>query len=131
MELLQLENIVKTQLQTRVFRELGSRYPKLSFSDEISDETASFPNVYIHELNPSEIGNSLENNVIKAIRDTIQIEVSTNTSKSDARVVINSCVKAMKEIGYSTSQMPVHTKLNNIYRFVIRCQRVVGEGDIF
>ena len=98
MELLQLENIVKTQLQTRVFRELGSRYPKLSFSDEITDETASFPNVYIHELNPSEVGNSLENNVINAIRDTIQIEVSTNTSNSDARVVINSCVKAMKEI---------------------------------
>ena len=131
MDLLQLESIVTTQLSVRVPKLTNNQYPNMSFTNEISDNTPSFPNVYIHELEPSEVGNSIPNKTIHAIRDTIQIEVSTNTSKSDARTVSMACVNAMKCLRYSIVGFPVYTKINNIHRFIIRSRRVVAIGDTF
>lgn len=131
MDLLQMENIITSQLSIRVPRLLNGRYPNISFVNEISDKTPSFPNVYIHELEPSEVGNSLENQEINAIRDTIQIEVSTNTNKADARVVINACIEAMKRLSYSIIMFPLYDKQNNVHRFIIRARRIISSGDKF
>lgn len=131
MDLLQLESIITTQLKVRVPRLTDNRYPNMSFSNEITDETPSFPNVYIHELEPSEIGNDIANNKIHALRDTIQIEVSSNTSKADAKTVSNACIKAMKALRYNIVVSGVYTKTNNIHRFVFRARRIVGSGDEF
>ena len=131
MDLLQLENIVTTQLRVRVPKLTDNQFPKMSFTNEVSDNTQSFPNVYVHELEPSEVGNSIPNEVIHAIRDTIQIEVSTNVSKTEARTVINACVKAMKTLRFGLVTGPVYTKINNVHRFVVRMRRVVANGDVF
>lgn len=138
MELLQMESIVTTQLKVRVPKvvvrtnpdiTIHDMFPKLSFSNEISETTPSFPNIYIHELEPSEIGNSLENQTIHAIRDTIQVDVSTNTNKSDGRIVANAVVKAMKEMRYSTTMLPMPRKQNNVHVFTIRFRRIIANGD--
>lgn len=131
MDLLELENIVVTQLQYRVTAKVGTLYPDISFSTEISDDTPSFPNVYVHELSPVEIGGSLENDTIRAIRDTVQIEVTTNTEKADARIVMNACINVMKLLRYSITMLPIYQKNNNVHRFIIRAQRVVASGDKF
>lgn len=131
MDLLQLESIVTTQLRVRVPNLTNNRYPKMSFTNEISDNQPSFPNVYIHELEPSEVGNSIPNQTIHAMRDTIQIEVSTNVSKSEARIVINACINAMKTLRYSLVTGPTYTKVNNIHRCIIRVRRVIANGDTF
>lgn len=131
MDLLQMENIITSQLSIRVPRLLNNRYPNISFTTEISDKTPSFPNVYIRELEPTEVANSIPNQTIHAIRDTIQIEVSTNTNKADARVVINACIEAMKRLSYSISMFPLYDKKNNIHRFIIRARRVIANGDEF
>lgn len=131
MDLLQLESIMLTQLKVRVPKLLDNRFPDISFDNEISDKTPTFPNVYIHELESSEVGQSLPNQTIHAIRDTIQIEVSTNTSKSDSRTVINACITACKYLRYSIVGTPVYIKTNNLHRFVIRVRRVVANGDTF
>lgn len=131
MDLLQLESIVTTQLRVRVPRLTNNRYPNMSFTNEISDNTPSFPNVYVHELESTELGNDLANDQIHALRDTIQIEVSTNTSKSDARTVINACINAMKALSYSLVSGAVYVKTNNVHRFIIRVRRVIGSGDTF
>lgn len=131
MELLQLESIVATQLKTRLLAQLGTTYPKMSFSTEISDKTPSFPNIYVHELEPSEVGQSIPNQTIHALRDTVQIEVSTDTSKADARTVVNACVNVMKLLRYSVYMFPLYTKNNNIHRFIFRARRIVANGDTF
>ena len=131
MELLQMESIVTTQLKVRVPRLLNNAYPNISFTNEISDKTPDFPNVYIHELDTSEVGNSIPNNMIHAVRDTVQIEVTTNTSKSDARKVANACVTAMKAMRYSLRTTPIYTKNNNVHTFFIRASRVIANGDTF
>lgn len=131
MELLQMESIVTTQLKVRVPRLLNNAYPKISFTNEISDKQPDFPNVYIHELEPSEVGNSLPNQIIHAIRDTIQVDVTTNTTKTDAHKVAIACVNALKSLSYSVNMLPVYTKNNNIHRYIIRVNRVIANGDTF
>lgn len=131
MDLLQLENIVTAQLKVRVPRLTDNRYPNMSFTNKVSDKQPSFPNVYIHELEPSEVGNSIPNQTIHAMRDTIQIEVSTNVSKTDARTVINACINAMKTLRYSLVTGPTYMKINNVHRCVIRVRRVIANGDTF
>ena len=131
MDLLQLENIVTAQLKVRVPRLTDNRYPNMSFTNEVSDKQPSFPNVYIHELEPSEVGNSIPNQTIHAMRDTIQIEASTNVSKTEARTVINACINAMKTLRYSLVTGPTYMKINNVHRYVIRVRRVIANGDTF
>lgn len=144
MDLLQMESIVATQISVRVPRTVLKIdpvtekpitvldvYPDISFTCEISDSTPRFPNVYIHELEPTEIGNSLPNQEIHAIRDTIQIDVSTNASKTDAKVVANVCTRVMKQLRYSVVNLPVHFQLNNVHRYTIRFRRVIASGDKF
>lgn len=145
MDLLHLEQIIKTQLSVRVPQTiigytsdeppvpvyLIDKFPDITFGDEITDDVPKFPYVYIHELEPSEVGNSLENNQIHALRDTVQIEATINTSKTDARLVINSCITAMKKLRYTLVTGAVYTKSNNLHRYVIRMRRVVASGDVF
>ena len=131
MDLLQIENIVTTQLKVRVPKLTDNKFPNLSFSNEVSDDTPSFPNVYIHEIGQSEIGNSLPNQMIHAVRNTLQIEVSTNTTKADARTVTNACINAMKALRYSVMMSPVYQKDNNVHRIVFRVRRVIANGDTF
>lgn len=131
MDLLQMESIITTQLTVRVPRLTNNRFPNMSFTNEISDDTPNFPNVYIHELEPAEVGNDISNQTIHAIRDTFQIEVTTNTSKADARTVTRSCVEALKVLRFSVVSLPIYQRNNNIHRFVFRARRVVGAGDTF
>ena len=131
MDISQMESIITTQLKVRVPILTNNKFPNMSFSNEVSDQTPSFPNVFIQELEPSELGMDLENNSIHAIRDTIQVSVSTNTSKADARTVTNACMAALKALRYTVVMLPIYTKDNNIHRFVLRTRRVVGAGDTF
>lgn len=131
MDLLQIESIVTTQLKVRVPKLTENRFPKMSFTNEVSDKVPDFPNVYVHEVGQSEIGNSIPNQTIHAIRDTLQIEVSTNTNKSDAHVVTNACISALKVLRYSVIMSPVYQKNNNVHRYVFRARRVIANGDTF
>ena len=131
MDLLQIESVVATQLKVRVPKLTEHKYPSMSFSTEVSDKAPSFPNVYIHEIGQSEIGNSLPNQMIHAVRNTLQIEVSTNTTKADARTVTNACINAMKALRYSVMMSPVYQKDNNVQRIVFRVRRVIANGDTF
>lgn len=131
MELLQLENIITARLKVRVPKLLNNAYPNISFTNEISEKTPSFPNVYIHELDPSEVGTSLTNQKIRAVRDTIQIDVTSNTNKSDAHKVAMACTNAMKADSFTIIMFPTYAKVNNIHRYILRAQRIVANGDNF
>lgn len=131
MDLLNLESITATQIEVRVKNLLNGAYPDISFTTELSDNPPSFPCVYIHELEPSEVGNSIPNQTIHALRHTLQIEVTTNTTKGDGRRVINACIDACKMMRYSMVTFPIHQQVNNTHRFIIRARRVIANGDDF
>ena len=129
MDLLKLESIIKTQLNVKVPHLIGDKYPNMSFTTEISDKTPSFPNVYVHEMDSTELGQDLDNQRLHAVRATFQIEVTTNTTKADARTVTNACVSVLKSLRFSVPTMPIYTKINNVHRFVFRVRRIIASGD--
>lgn len=131
MDISQMESIVTTQLKVRVPKLTSNKFPNMSFTNEVSDQVPSFPNVYVQELEPTELGMDLENTSIHAIRDTIQIIVSTNTNKADARTVANACASALKCLRYTVFMMPIYQKDNNVHKFVLRARRVIGSADTF
>ena len=130
MDLLQLESIVMTQLARRVPDLTEHHYPNMSFTNEINDKVPSFPNVYVHELEPAEVGISLSNQRIHAVRSTFQIEVTTNTNKADAKNVCTACIYAMKAMRFSLVS-DVYSKQNNVHRYIIRMRRIIANGDTF
>lgn len=131
MDLLEIESIVTTQLKVRVPKLTYRKYSKMSFTNEDSPDVPDFPNVYVHELEPSEVGSTIPNQRIHAIRSTIQIIVSTNTNKSDAHDVANACVKALKALRYSIVMFPLYRKDNNVHKYVFRARRIIANGDTF
>lgn len=131
MDLQKIEAIVTTQLKIRVPKLTEYQYTKMTFTNDSSDKIPGFPNVYVHEMESTELGNDLENNHIHALRSTIQIIVSANTTKSDAKIVSDACIKAMKALRYTATMMPVYNKDNNVHKYVFRVRRVIASGDTF
>lgn len=130
MELSAVESIVKTQLEVRLRNKLGTRFPKLSITSEPSDDTPSFPNVYVQLTDTTEVGMSIPNQVIHANRYNFTIDISTNTNKADANIVADACKDIMKLLRFRTSG-PTYIKMNNLHRYVIRANRIIANGDTF
>ena len=72
MNLLNLESELATRIEYRVKNAIGTQFPKLNFSTEISDIPAEFPNVYIHEERLTETGNTLEGKTFNAVDFAMQ-----------------------------------------------------------
>lgn len=129
-----LGSTVYTILKTKVKKAMIDTYPSISFSDEPSDKDPSFPNVFFQQLQPVETGQDLERRKINGVLDTVQITVTTNTSKSDANKVVWACVDALKDIMYDVVGMPMYelrTRENSkVHTYNIRARRNIAENDI-
>lgn len=108
----------------------GNKYPAISFSDEINNEEPSYPNVYIAHIGSGERGMALDNSNVNAIQDTIQIQVTSNASKNDAKTVAWGCVDILKELSYTVSGLPLMSIRNSVYTYSITATRVIGQGEL-
>lgn len=129
-----LESKIYTIIKTKVNKAMKSKYPDISFANEPSDDEPSFPSVFFQQLQPVETGQDLEGSTINAVLDTVQIQVSTNTTKADAKTVAWACVDALKSIRYNVVGLPLYsiqTKENSrLHTYSLRASRVIGSGDI-
>lgn len=129
-----LGSTVYTILKTKVKKAMASNFPNISFSDEPTNQDPVFPNVFFQQLQPVEQGQTLDGNNINAMLDTVQITVTTNTSKSDANKVAWACVDALKSIRYDMVMLPIYSiqtkESTRIHTFTFRARRIVGDGDV-
>lgn len=129
-----LESTLYTILKTKVNKAMKDKYPSISFANEPSSVTPSFPNVFFQQLQPVEIGISLDSNKINGLNDTIQITVTTNTSKAEAKTVAWACVDAVKSIRYNIVGAPLYDVQlkgsDRIHSYVLRARRLIGSGDV-
>ena len=66
-------------VKAKATEQLKDKYPTLNVTDKgESDQPAVFPTVYIHELPGMELGQDLEGQTINAVRETIQVDVTSN-----------------------------------------------------
>lgn len=130
MDLLNIEREMATRIEYRVKQAIGTEYPKLNFTTEVSDVPPSFPNVYVHEERLTEAGVNLWNKDIHAMDFAIQLVIKTNSTKADCLNVRNACISAIKSDGFRVI-IDEPQKINNVYQCTLHFYGVRGAGDSF
>ena len=92
-----LESTVVALVKAKSLPQLQKKYPKVRITDEgESSGSAVFPTVYIHLLAPTEQGQTLDGQTINALLAPFQVDVKTNTSKSDCCTVLATSMNVFK-----------------------------------
>lgn len=110
-----------------------SDFPDITFttSDKVPQEP-KFPNIYIHQMETTEIAEDLERTTINAIDCTFQINVTVDTTQSDARRVMTEVVlNTMKTMRFHVVTMPFfQSTANNTVLMIARFSRTIASGDV-
>lgn len=123
-----LYNIVKTRM-VRELKALPTPITGVHYTTEnASNAPSAFPTVYFHELQPAETGNDLENTVIHAVLDSIEIYVY-DTNKNRGKKIMASAVNQMKALAFSVTMMPITVFSDNVYSTVARFRRTLGATE--
>lgn len=125
-----LESTVVALVKAKSLPQLQKKYSKIRITDEGENNgSAVFPTVYIHLLSPTEQGQTLDGQTINALLATFQVDVTTNTSKSDCRKVMATVMNVFKEMRFQGKSLPETSINNKIYHSVARFSRVIGAND--
>lgn len=125
-----IETTIYSIIKNKAYLEIQKKYHNLLFTDKgQSDSPPAFPTVYIHMLAPTEQGQTLDGQTINGLLVTVQVDVTTNTSGSDARWVMSKVAEAFKELRFEAKPMPELTYLDKLYRITARFRRAIGAND--
>ena len=90
---------------------------------------AKLPCMYLHELNPIEIGQDLDNVTVNAIEHTVEIQVWSNKGQSECKSILTAAINEMKKLRYNIVMFPTVKTDSGISWGVTRARRVIGAGD--
>ena len=129
-----MDNTWFLQIQSKVFTQIQymmkKKYPALNCTTKSENGLpAEFPTLYLHELEPIERGQDLTNETVNAVLSTMEIVVYTNTTEDDCRKIMTEAVEQMKSMYFNIIAMPIVVTNDKISRGVMRCRRMVGNGD--
>jgi len=129
-----VDNTWFLQIQSKVFTQIQymmkKKYPKLNCTTKSENGLpASFPTLYLHELEPVERGQDLTNETVNAVLSTIEIVVWTDTTEDECRNMLAEAVNQMKKLQFNITGLPVVVTNDKLSRGVIRCRRLIGNGD--
>lgn len=124
-----IESIVFTRLKRDIDESIKKKYPNINFTSEETANTPQFPNVYVSEIQSTEVGQTLENKNINGVVSGIQLTVTTNIGKKECKEVAWACVKVLKAMSYNIVSTPLYNKINDVHTYSIRARRTICEGD--
>lgn len=126
-----IEGKVITQVQYMLQSRAEAPYPTLKVTSVNQASTpAVFPTMYIHELEPVERGQDLDNVTLNAVLHTMEIQVWTDKGQSECRGILAATINEMKRLRYNIVMFPTIKTDSGISWGVIRARRVVGANDI-
>ena len=132
MELDMLESQVLSLIKSNFSERIKNKkeYKDLNFttSDRVQGE-ARFPTVYVHMIDSSEAGGTLEGTDICGINAAFQIEVSDNKNNKRTDEISREILRIMKSLRFKAIVIPIHKNTQDAYMTDSRYQRVVGSGD--
>ena len=98
-------------------------------TDSVDTSDAEFPTLQIHELEPVERGQDLDNVSVNAVLCTIQADVYSH-SKADCTKILRLTTSQMKLQRFNVVAMPIAIQESaDIWHGVCRFRRLVGSGD--
>ena len=108
-------------------------YPSLNCTTSSQNESVEniddFPALYVHLLPPVELGNDLYNEVIAALRATVELQVFSDNSEDECRQIMNACIREMKKLHFNISMFPDPQTADKKYFAIARFTRIVAAGD--
>lgn len=117
-------------VKAKATEQLKDKYPTLNVTDKgESDQPAVFPTVYIHELPGMELGQDLEGQTINAVRETIQVDVTSNKNHSECKKIMSKITDIYKQMRFSVTGTPQYDVNGGTYICNMRFSRVFGAGD--
>lgn len=125
-----LESTIFTIIKSNFPQRLKNKYPKIEFTNkEQTDKKANFPTVLVTVLPMVERGQDLKGDSINAVLLTVQIDVSTNTTKKEAQEIAYAVISILKTKYFNVIALPNATIDGDICRSVSRARRIIGSGD--
>jgi len=125
-----IESTVISQVEYMLKARANAPYPNLNITSK-NQETipASFPTMYIHELDPIERGQDLNNVTVNAILHTMEIQVWTNEGQSKCKSILTAAITELKRMRYNIIMFPTVKTNEGIAWGVFRARRTIGAGD--
>jgi len=122
---------VFTVIKAKATSKLKTKYPDINFTTSSKASTnPKFPTVYVKRLQGAERGQDIEGTSVNAILSSFQIEVTTNTSDTEAQEVADVIADVMKSMRYQMIGEPFpDNSSSDTHRNVARYQRLVGYND--
>ena len=106
----EIESTIFTLLQYVLVEKEGAPYPTLncttSSQNESLENVDDFPALYVHLLPPLEMGNDLHNEVVTALRATIELQVFSDQSENECRKIMDACIREMKKLHFNIPMFP-------------------------
>ena len=128
---------ISSMVFTRIKNEFSSTIKKnYKMKDEnfstvgSSDTPAVFPFVYIQLLPSAEAGQDIEGKTINAGLFTFQIEVTDNQKQNNAKEIMSEVKRIMKSMRFTVQCTPTLEDTKDTHRAIMRCNRIIGSGDI-
>ena len=128
-----ISSIVFTRIKNEFSNSLKTKYKMTdkNFSTVGSSDTpAVFPFVYVQLLPSVEQGQDLDGTSINAGLFTFQIEVTDNQSQTRAKDVMSEIKRIMKSMRFTVQCTPTLEDTKDTHRAIMRCNRLIGSGDI-
>lgn len=130
----EIESTVFTVLQYYLAEKEEAPYPTLNCTTSSQNESLEyvddFPALYVHLLPAVEIGNTLLNEEVAAVRATFELQVFSDESESECREIMNACILEMKKLHFNISMFPDPQTQDKKYFAIARFTRVIGNGDL-
>lgn len=127
----QIESSIFTYLQYMMKNRQNAPYPRLNCTTKSqSTKPSEFPTLYIHNLNPVEMAQDLENDEVNALLATIEIQVFSNVSEKEANDIMTTAISLMKENRWNVTMFPDPQTSNKISYAIARFRKLVTESDI-
>lgn len=125
----EIESKVFTQVSYMLAERPDAPYPDLKCTTVSQNTVVNFPTLYLHELQPVETGNDLDNVTVNAVLSTIEIQVWSNESEKHCKDILTAAIMEMKRLRYNVTMFPNVTTDSKIAWGVARFRRTVGAGD--
>ena len=129
----EIESTIFTLLQYVLVEKVDAPYPSLncttSSQNESLENVDDFPALYVHLLPPLEMGQTLTNEDVSAIRATFELQVFSDQSENECRDIMNACIKEMKKLRFNIPMLPDPQTADKKYFAIARFSRVIGNGD--
>ena len=129
----QIESDVLTYIQYQLIEKVDAPFPSLNCTTANENETvegvSDFPTLYVHLLPPVEIGNTLFNDDVCAVRATFELQFYS-LSQTELKDIIDACIRIMKHLQFNVPLFPDPQTSDGKHFAIARFSRVLSSGEL-